>query len=58
MFFRLRLLHTNGIGFSGNENIKFEIFDKCTSNVCGRCNRQGLAGRETTKLPMKIYMDL
>ena len=39
--FRLRLLHTNGIGFSGNENIKFEIFDKCTSNVCGRCNRQG-----------------
>ena len=23
------------------ENIKFEIFDKCTSNVCGRCNRQG-----------------
>lgn len=23
------------------EDMKFEIFDKCTSNVCGRCNRQG-----------------
>ncbi len=23
------------------ENMKFEIFDRCTSNVCGRCSRQG-----------------
>lgn len=32
------------------ENIKFEIFDKCTSNVCSRCSRQNTCWESNYKI--------